>query len=126
VQPLASDWQGGVTTGGGVGREQPTVQVGVGEMVGGDGEPGSSGGVGGLGGEDDGSSADVAGSPGGSGVGSSAAGGAGVGARLTGMIAGKSAGGASAIWRAFMSVGPPALIGAVPWSGATPSNGPAP
>jgi hypothetical protein len=41
VQPLASDWHGGVMIGGGVGGVQPTVQVGVGGMVGGVGVGGS-------------------------------------------------------------------------------------
>jgi hypothetical protein len=99
VQPLASDWQGGVTTGGGVGGVHPTVQVGVGGMLGGNGGVGvggSEGGVGaggleggsGVGGSDGGFDG---GSDGGSsGVAGGSAGG--VGGRLTGITGGESGG----------------------------------
>jgi hypothetical protein len=100
VQPLASDWQGGVTTGGGVGGVHPTVQVGVGGMLGGDGGVGvggSLGGVGGVGvgGFDGGDGGSDGGLDGGSDGGNGgAAGGSdgGAGGRLTGITGGESGG----------------------------------
>ena len=102
VQPLASDWQGGVTTGGGVGGVHPTVQVGVGGMDGGIGVGGSDGGVGGGGVGDGGSDGGLGGgvgdggSDGGSG---GAAGGSagGVVGRLTGITGAESGGTPSVI-----------------------------
>src|SRR5512142_2743582 len=96
VQPLASDWHIGVMIGGDGGGEQPTVQVGVGGMVGGGGLPGGSpGGVGGVGGSDGGVGGSDGGFDGGSDGGSGgAAGGSvgGVGGRLIGITGGESGG----------------------------------
>ena len=104
VQPLASDWHGGVTTGGGVGGVHPTVQVGVGGIVGGDGGVGVGGSLGGVGtgGSDGGSGVGgsegglVGGSDGGSG-GAAGGSGGGAGGRLTVITGGESGGTPSVI-----------------------------